>query len=88
MFPIMVNKRNDPQMDCFFMFFFGSPFFCSILGPLHSEVLLSNIGAKACTTLGSMGPRLAVGDIKYEDFNAEAEDWDFSLVDWYLYGYF
>eukprot|EP00435_Cladocopium_sp_Y103_P026733 s820_g6.t1 len=35
------------------------------------KVLLSNIGAKACTTLGSMGPRLAVGDIKYEDFNAE-----------------
>jgi len=35
------------------------------------KVVLSNIGAKACTTLGSMGPRLAVGDIKYEDFNAE-----------------
>ena len=40
----------------------------------NCQVLLTNIGAKACTTLGSMGPRLAVGDTKYEDFNAEAED--------------
>jgi len=35
------------------------------------KVLLSNIGAKACTTLGSAGPRLALGDISYEDLDAE-----------------
>jgi len=35
------------------------------------KVVLSNIGGKACTTLGSYGPRFAIGDICYEDFEKE-----------------
>ena len=36
------------------------------------QVALRNIGAKAITSLGNVGPRLALSDIFYADFNKEA----------------